>query len=146
MDKNFEELELRAYENDAEAQYELAVYYKNKQNNKSYVDWLKKSAKLNNSNAKVELAELYLQGVLIDKDEDLAISLLEEELEVNKNARLVLGKYYVNTRDEENIKKGLDLLLCIAGENAKATYEIGMSLSFLDDDAAKLWALNLDYN
>ena len=32
MDKNFEELELRAYENDAEAQYELAVYYKNKQN------------------------------------------------------------------------------------------------------------------
>jgi hypothetical protein len=90
MDKNFEELELRAYENDAEAQYELAVYYKNKQNNKSYVDWLKKSAKLNNSNAKVELAELYLQGVLIDKDEDLAISLLEEELEVNKNARLVL--------------------------------------------------------
>ena len=45
MDKNFEELELRAYENDAEAQYELAVYYKNKQNNKSYVDWLKKSAK-----------------------------------------------------------------------------------------------------
>ena len=107
MDKNFEELELRAYENDAEAQYELAVYYKNKQNNKSYVDWLKKSAKLNNSNAKVELAELYLQGVLIDKDEDLAISLLEEELEVNKNARLVLGKYYVNTRDEENINKGL---------------------------------------
>ena len=105
MDKNFEELELRAYENDAEAQYELAVYYKNKQNNKSYVDWLKKSAKLNNLNAKVELAELYLQGVLIDKDEDLAISLLEEELEVNKNARLVLGKYYVNTRDEENIKK-----------------------------------------
>ena len=146
MDKNFEELELRAYENDAEAQYELAVYYKNKQNNKSYVDWLKKSAKLNNSNAKVELAELYLQGVLIDKDEDLAISLLEEELEVNKNARLVLGKYYVNTRDEENIKKGLDLLLSIAGENAKATYEIGMSLCFLDDDAAKLWALNLDYN
>ena len=145
MDKNFEELELRAYENDAEAQYELAVYYKNKQNNKSYVDWLKKSAKLNNSNAKVELAELYLQGVLIDKDEDLAISLLEEELEVNKNARLVLGKYYVNTRDEENIKKGLDLLLSIAGEIAKATYEIGMSLCFLDDDAAKLWALNLDY-
>ena len=48
---------------------------------------------------------MYLQGVLIDKDEDLAISLLEEELEVNKNARLVLGKYYVNTRDEENIKK-----------------------------------------
>ena len=46
---------------------------------------------MNNSNAKVELAELYLQGVLIDKDEDLAISLLEEELEVNKNARLVLG-------------------------------------------------------
>ena len=33
MDKNFEELELRAYENDAEAQYELAVYYKNKQQN-----------------------------------------------------------------------------------------------------------------
>ena len=28
MDKNFEELELRAYENDAEAQYELAVYTK----------------------------------------------------------------------------------------------------------------------
>lgn len=98
MDKNFEELELRAYENDAEAQYELAVYYKNKQNNKSYVDWLKKSAKLNNSNAKVELAELYLQGVLIDKDEDLAISLLEEELEVNKNARLVLGNELVSQK------------------------------------------------
>lgn len=46
MDKNFEELELRAYENDAEAQYELAVYYKNKQNNKSYVDWLKKISKI----------------------------------------------------------------------------------------------------
>lgn len=46
MDKNFEELELRAYEIDAEAQYELAVYYKNKQNNKSYVDWLKKISKI----------------------------------------------------------------------------------------------------
>ena len=72
MEQNIEELELRAYENDAEAQYELAVYYKNKQNNKSYVDWLKKSAKLNKSNAKVELADLYLPGVVIDKEEDLA--------------------------------------------------------------------------
>ena len=121
-------------------EYELAVYYKNKQNNKSYVDWLKKSAKLNNSNAKVELAELYLQGVLIDKDEDLAISLLEEELEVNKNARLVLGKYYVNTRDEENIKKGLDLLLSIAGENAKATFSYALNSS-----SSKFLSISISY-
>ena len=146
MDKNFEELELRAYENDAEAQYELAIYYKNHKDDKHFIDWLKKSAKLNNSNAKVELAKLYLEGIIIDKDEDLAVSLLNDETENNEEARLVLGKYYISTRDPEKSSEGLSLLLSIANGNAKATYEMGMSLCFIDDDAAKLWALNLDYN
>ena len=146
MDAKLEELELRAYENDAKAQYKLAMYYKKQTDYKRFLDWLKKSAKADNADAKIELAKLYLEGNIVDKDEELAISLLSDEINTNEDAKLILGKYYISTRDEEKEKEGLSLLLSIANENSRATYEMGMGLCFLDDNAGKLWALNLDYN
>lgn len=89
------------------------------------VDFLRKSAELNNENALCEYGKQLVEGKFIQQDIDQGIALLEKSAEKSENARYYLGKLYLKGEIvAQDIDKAIEYFKS-SPKNPYAAYALG---------------------
>jgi len=133
----FSELKARAKSGDAVAQYDLGVFYDNKEGKtrtrikyqKQAVDWYTKAAKQGLASAQFNLGRMYVAGKGITRDVELGISWQLKAAEQGlAGAQFAIGKrYFSGVGLTQDYQQALDMFLRAAEQGfADAQNQLGV--------------------
>lgn len=132
-DKNFEELMSLANNGNAEAQYNLGVYYDNHCEPENAVRWFSESAANDYPLAFIALSHAYAYGKGVKQDKKKAFEVLKQAADKFDEPELTcnLGIMYINGLGcKRDIKKGMELLGTITNGICQCS-EIPKNIAFL---------------